>query len=105
MGDFNANGRDDLAIGAPGERLGRDPGAGVVHVIFGTRLGLRASSHAWSRPGTGGVPGTRSAISGFVRGLGAGDIDGDGRDDLVTGAPGAVVGGDAGAGRMTVIFG
>ena len=37
--------------------------------------------------------------------LAAGDIDGDGRADLVAGAPGQTVSRDANAGSMLVIFG
>jgi len=103
--DFNDNGRDDLAIGVPGERLRGDPGAGVVHVVFGTKNGLRGNTQQWYRPGKGGVPGERTANAGFGRTLAAGDIDGDDRADLVTGAPGASVDGDAAAGAMTVLFG
>ena len=36
-GDFNGNGADDLAIGAPGDSVGDIDGAGVVNVIYGTK--------------------------------------------------------------------
>jgi hypothetical protein len=36
VGDFDGDGRDDLAIGVPGEELpGDDPDHGAVHVLFG----------------------------------------------------------------------
>ncbi len=104
-GDYNDNGRDDLAIGVPGEKLGSKTGAGVVHVLFGTKKGLKSTNQQWFRPGRKGLPGKRQANANFGRALAAGDIDGDGRSDLVVGAPGQKVGGDAGAGRLTVIFG
>jgi len=43
-GDFNGDGLDDLAVGAPGEAPGADPsGAGFVFVFRGTRGGLVAA--------------------------------------------------------------
>ena len=38
-GDFNNDGRDDLAIGSPGEDIGNLADAGAVSVIYGTGPG------------------------------------------------------------------
>ena len=57
--DFNGDGRDDLAIGAPGEDLPDGAGgtvfsAGAVHILYGSGKGLRArGDQFWhqDRPG------------------------------------------------------
>ena len=106
IGDFNDSGHDDLAIGVPGERVKGNNGAGVVHVLHGGPKGLRTTSgHQWYWAGRKQLPGGPHVNAGFGRALAAGDIDRDGRDDLVVGAPGAAVGGDAAAGNLSVIFG
>lgn len=104
-GDFNDNGRVDLAIGVPGETHKGEKGVGAVHVLFGKKSSLSGKRHEWYRPGVSGLPGSPVGNGGFGRSLGAGDIDGDGRVDLVVGTPGGSVGGDAGAGSVTVIYG
>lgn len=47
IGDLavGANGRDDLAIGVPGEALGGKAGAGVVNVLYGRSAGLSATAN------------------------------------------------------------
>ena len=104
-GDFNNNKRADLAVGVPGEGIGSKNGAGVVHVLFGGSAGIRPKTHQWYWPGKDAIPGTSIANGGFARALATGDINGDGRDDLVGGAPGQMVGSTANAGALVLIFG
>jgi FG-GAP repeat protein len=42
--DFNADGFDDLAVGAPSEDLGGVTSAGVLQVLFGSAAGLQATA-------------------------------------------------------------
>lgn len=90
-GDFNADGRDDLAIGAPGEGLSAnqramDYGDGMVHVVYGTRGGLRtARSEAWTQRALKGEP---RYYDRFGAALAAGDFNGDGDAELAIGVPG-----------------
>ncbi|WP_436757527.1 FG-GAP and VCBS repeat-containing protein [Streptosporangium sp. V21-05] len=90
-GDFNADGRDDLAIGVPGEGLSdnqraMDYGDGTVHVVYGSRSGLRtAVSEAWSQRSLKGQP---RYFDRFGAALAAGDLNGDGDDELAIGVPG-----------------
>ncbi|GIG67086.1 hypothetical protein Pen01_33810 [Phytomonospora endophytica] len=72
VGDFNADGHDELAVGAPG--------AGTVYIYTGSGTGLAGSP---SQTLTGGTKGDRFGFS-----LDTGDINADTRADLAVGAPG-----------------
>ncbi len=83
-GDFDRDGRADLAIGAPLDRIGGLRSGGVT-ILYGTRGGLRATgSQRWSRANLPGLPADGDR---FGAGLEAADFDGDGYDDLVVGVP------------------
>jgi hypothetical protein len=100
VGDFDADGRDDLAIGVPGE----DSSSGAVHVIYGTPSGLMASrSQLWSQNGNGtnDIKGYPEAGDLFGYSLAAADFNGDGRLDLAIGAPGE----DSRSGAVHILYG
>ena len=89
-GDINADGFDDLLIGAYWADCFGNPSAGKTYVVFGKADGFAASLELSSLDGTNGF-----AINGIkffdVSGYsvsGAGDVNGDGFDDLLIGAPG-----------------
>ncbi|MFB9833889.1 FG-GAP repeat protein [Actinoallomurus acaciae] len=89
-GDFNGDHCDDLAIGVPDQdpaRPGAD-GTGVVSLYYGSPRGLRPGRVLGVRD-LHRTPGSDR----FGTALEAGDLDGDGRDDLVVGAPGISGGG------------
>jgi hypothetical protein len=100
-GDFNGDGFDDLAVGAPGEAVGTAPGAGAVNVLFGSADGLTATgSQLFTQASLGGGR-TSVEFESFGQALAAGDLDGDGIDDLAVGVPF----GNAEVGSVHVLFG
>ncbi|MBU0496133.1 MAG: FG-GAP repeat protein [Chloroflexi bacterium] len=85
-GDFNGDGRDDLAVGVVGEDIGSAANAGVVHVLYGSASGLTITgTQLWSQDSPG-ILDAVEAGDGFGGSLAAGDLNGDGRDDLAVGA-------------------
>lgn len=106
-GDFNADGYDDLVVADPFEA---DPAAGQVQAgaiwIFpGGPDGLRIEEVRHLNQSSAGIPGASEHIDQFGRGLAAGDITGDKRDDLAIGIPGKRLGKVAETGVVIVLKG
>ncbi len=88
-GDFNGDGRDDLAVGIPGEDLEIGvvtlSNVGAVQFFFGGAGGLTSSgSYIFTDNDT---PGGAQVGAAFGSSLAAGNFDGDAYDDLGVGAP------------------
>ena len=100
-GDFDGDGTDDLATGAPGENNGQ----GAVIVVYGDTDGLNANNdEAWSQA-TPGILGVPESGDRFGHALAVGDFDGNGYDDLAVGSPTEDIGAVADAGAVNVIYG
>lgn len=97
-GDFDGDGYDDLATGAPGEAAGNLDAAGAVVISFGTEFGL---THLGAQFLTESVP---AADDEFGFALAAADFDDDGYVDLAIGAPGVDGGGGATDAGLVYIF-
>jgi hypothetical protein len=81
-GDFDGDGFADVALGVPESDLAR-PSGGALFVFRGAASGL-PSEPTWVLTGD-------SDTASFGAVLAAGDLDGDGSDDLAVSAPGADV--------------
>ncbi len=105
VGDFNGDGIDDLAAGAPGANVARRNGAGRVYVLPG-RLDagpLLVGSLQFDRePET--IPGDPVASEGLGTTLALADVDGDSLADLVVGAPDGIAGSARGAGIVLLAY-
>ncbi len=86
--DFNADGRDDLVVGVPKEDIGLLASAGAVHVFFGNSVGVDAVNDRLFFQNQAPLADTAEASDAVGAAVGSGDFNGDGRADLVIGAPG-----------------
>lgn len=106
--DINNDGIDDLAVGAYGADLEGSNRAGKVYVLFG-ETGVVSTGHK--------SVSTLNGVDGFeILGVeaesfagwsvsGGGDVNSDGIDDLLIGAPDSDVGEKVAAGKVYVLFG
>jgi hypothetical protein len=103
-GDVNGDGVPDVVIGAPAAGANGRPLSGSAYVVYGSGAPgpvLLPTDPAAGFRIDGAASGDRlgSAVQG------AGDVNGDHRDDLLVGAPGAAALARPGAGAVEVVFG
>ncbi|MCT7967866.1 hypothetical protein NG799_16115 [Laspinema sp. D1] len=105
-GDVNGDGLDDLIVGAPHPDPGGNVGAGESYVVFGKTDGTAVDLSAVAA-GTGGfiINGIDANDNSGRSVSNAGDVNGDGLDDVIVGAVDADPGGNAEAGESYVVFG
>ena len=102
-GDINGDGYDDILIGSPHGSSEYTYRNGFAHVVFGKATGFLAHLDLSSLNGKNGFKITgkgHSDNSGYAVSS-AGDINGDGYDDILIGSPGA----NKKTGSISVIFG
>jgi len=111
-GDFNGDGIDDLAIGAPSDQV-NGVRAGSVHVLRGVATGVpnvnqngltNANSQIFNQD-TGSIAGGSEEGDRFAYALAACDFDDDGNDDLAVGVPGERLNDQDMAGAVNILYG
>ena len=113
VGDVNGDGIDDLIIGAPLASHNDRSFAGESYVVFGRTTGFPAAFELRSLLATAGDDGSEGFILKGVNSddysgasvSNAGDVNGDGIDDLIIGALAADPNGVNNAGESYVVFG
>ena len=112
-GDINGDGIDDLIIGAPAADPNATYSAGVSYVLFGRTNAFPPELNLSGLLTTNGGDGSQgfvlkgidtNDVSGYSVSS-AGDINGDGTDDLIIGAWGADPNATSSAGETYVVFG
>ena len=102
--DINGDGFSDLIVGAP-QADGSQVDSGATYVVFGKARGLSPNVHLSRLNGTNGFKFVGEAAGDFSgASVSAGDVNGDGFDDVITGAAEADPNGAA-SGATYVVFG
>ena len=104
VGDFNGDGKDDLAVASAREDLGSKKNAGMVTVAYGEASGSLGSFQTINQ-GQSKVVGASEPYDYFGYALAAGDLNNDGFDDLAIGAPYEDIGSISNAGGVNVLYG
>jgi hypothetical protein len=103
-GDVNGDGLPDVIVGAYRSAAAAGDNAGSAYVLFGKRDAQPVSLGALGAAGFGisGIGAGEFAASSVA---GAGDVNGDGLDDVIVGVPGRSIAGTDGVGAAYVVFG
>ncbi|SHN94130.1 RTX toxins and related Ca2+-binding proteins, partial [bacterium endosymbiont of Bathymodiolus sp. 5 South] len=106
-GDVNGDGLDDLIVGAKNAKVGKEYSAGKSYVVFGKQDNTNTIDLSDIAYGIGGfvINGQSAGDQSGWSVSSAGDVNGDGLDDLIVGANTASPSGKTKAGKSYVVFG
>jgi len=103
-GDFDGDGRSDLAIGVPFEDVEAIGNAGAVNVLYGSSGGLTATGDQSWHQDSSGVIDTAESGDNFGWSLAAANFGKSSQDDLAIGVPFEAVEAVANAGAVNVLY-
>ncbi|HEY1738816.1 MAG TPA: FG-GAP repeat protein, partial [Acidimicrobiia bacterium] len=103
-GDFDGDGTADLAVSADGAPVGSVQDAGLVTWLRGGAGGLTATGDVVHQ-GIPGLTGVAETHDEFGWNLAAGDLNGDGRAELVVGTPNESAGTTPNSGEVDILYG
>ena len=106
-GDVDGDNKDDILIGAFGADPSGKSNAGETYLIFGSFLATQPETIKLNTLGTNGIrlDGINQDDHSGYAVSSAGDVDDDGRDDILIGAFGADPNGKSNAGETYLVFG
>lgn len=104
-GDFNCDGRDDLATGSPYYNTSGQTDSGLVMFQYATATGLFEGTSEWLHQNIGAIPGIPEPGDHFGGSVTSGDFNGDGCDDVAIGIPYEDLGTTEDAGAVVVVYG
>ncbi len=105
VGDFDDDGREDAAIGAPFDGVNAIAQGGLINVLYGSSSGLTDTGNEMFHQNVAGMDQVAETNDRFGQVMTVGDFNGDGYDDLVVGVPGENIGSKVDAGIIQILEG
>ena len=105
VGDFNNDGKNDLAIGVDLDEVSGVNNAGAVNVIYGHNSGLRSDGNQRWTQNSPGIKNVAEEVDLFGAALAVGDFNNDGFDDLAVGVPNEDHNAIFDSGAVNIIYG